>query len=165
MGLGCEPRFAATTGWGHQQGEQEQMVTNTDQQLSLCVEVCVEDASWIEHLPPAPAKRHITVSFDSARFVARDQRAIEQLGYTGVGVGAVNHVHDVAHLLVPLEAVNGHPRWWRALLDLAQRVYDLRFGPVQLALRDVLATHHSGGLRNGRATHRPATPSRRRPTV
>jgi hypothetical protein len=139
------------------------MVTNADQQLSLCVEVCVTDAAWIEDLPPAPANRHITMSFDSARFVARDQRAVQQLGYVGVGVGAVGHVRDVAHLLVSLEIVNGHPRWWRALLDLAQRVYDLRFGPVQLALRDVLARHHGAQPHNGRATSGPASQARRHP--
>ena len=139
------------------------MVTNADQQLSLCVEVCVEDATWIEDLPPAPANRHITLSFDSARFMARDQRAVEQLGYVTVGVGTVGHVQDVAHLLIPLEIVNAHPRWWRALLDLAQRVYDLRFGPVQLALREVLARHHGAELRNGRTTPRSATQARRHP--
>ena len=139
------------------------MVTNADQQLSLCVEVRVTDAAWIEDLPPAPANRHITMSFDSARFVARDQRAVEQLGYVSVGVGAIGHAQDVAHLLVSLEIVNGHQRWWRALLDLAQRVYDLRFGPVQLALRDVLVRHHGAQLRNGRATSRPASQARRHP--
>jgi hypothetical protein len=139
------------------------MVTNADQQLSLCVEVCVEDATWIEDLPPAPANRHITLSFDSARFVARDQRAVEQLGYVTVGVGTVGHVQDVAHLLISLEIVNAHPRWWRALLDLAQRVYDLRFGPVQLALRDVLTRHHGAELRNGRTAPSSATQARRHP--
>ena len=139
------------------------MVTNADQQLSLCVEVCVEDATWIEDLPPAPANRHITLSFDSARLMARDQRAVEQLGYVTVGVGTVGHVQDVAHLLISLEIVNAHPRWWRALLDLAQRVYDLRFGPVQLALRDVLTRHHGAELRNGRTAPRSATQARRHP--
>jgi hypothetical protein len=141
------------------------MVTNADQQLSLCVEVCVEDATWIEDLPPAPANRTITLSFDNARHLARDEQAVEQLGYVGVGVGTVGHVDDVAHLLVPMAIVNDHPRWWRALLDLAQRVYDLRFGPVQLALRDVLARHHATGTRNGRVAARPAIQARRRPTV
>lgn len=140
------------------------MVSNQDQRLSLCVEVCVEDATWIEDLPPAPAGCHISVSFDSARFVARDQQAVVELGYTCVGVGVVGHTSDVAHLLVPLEIVQGHARWWRALLDLARRVYDLRFGPVQLALRDVLARHH-GEQHNGLAPTRPVTPGPRRPNA
>jgi hypothetical protein len=139
------------------------MVTNDDQQLNLCVEVRVEKPTWIEDLPPAPANRHITVSFDSARYVARDRGAVEQLGYIPVGVGTVGHVRDVAHLLVSLDVVNGHPRWWRALLDLAQRVYDLRFGPVQIALSEVLAKHHTGGFRNGSTTSKAAIPGRRHP--
>ena len=141
------------------------MVTNADQQLSLCVEVRVEDATWIEDLPPAPANRHITLSFDSARYVARDQQTVEQLGYVNVGVGTVSHVSDVVHLLVPLQIVNDHPRWWRALLDLSHRVYDLRFGPVQLALREVLARHHAAASSNGRSAVRAATPARRHPTA
>jgi hypothetical protein len=140
------------------------MVSNDDQPLSLCVEVCVEDATWLEDLPPAPADHHISVSFDSARFVARDQQAVEELGYRCVGVGVVGHTGDVAHLLVPLHIVEAHTRWWRALIDLAQRVYDLRFGPVQLALRDVLARHH-GELRNGRKVTRPVTPGPGRPSA
>lgn len=140
------------------------MVTNDDQQLSLCVEVSVQDATWIEDLPPAPANRLISVSFDSARFVARDRQAVEELGYVCVGVGVATHVSDVAHLLVSHDIIDAHTRWWRALLDLAQRVYDLRFGPVQMVLRDVLALHH-GDLRNGRPLHRTATTGRGRPTA
>jgi hypothetical protein len=139
------------------------MVTNDDQRLNLCVEVRVEKPTWIEDLPPAPANRRISVSFDSARYVARDRAAVEQLGYLSVGVGAAPHVRDVAHLLVSLDVVRGHPRWWRALLDLAQRVYDLRFGPVQVALRDVLAKHHTSSPGNGRASSNAPTPSRRHP--
>lgn len=141
------------------------MVTNVDQQLILCVEVCVEDATWIEDLPPAPANRNVTVSFDSARYVARDQQAVEQLGYVNVGAGSVSHVRDVAHLVVPMAILNSHPRWWRALLDLAQRVYDPRFGPVQLALREVLARHQGAGTRNGARSRTAGIQARRHPTA
>lgn len=118
------------------------MTGNEDQRLSLCVEVRVEEATWIEDLPPVPADRRISLSFDAAAYVTRDRRAVEELGYVCVGVGAVRHVTDVAHLLVPPDAVENHTRWWRTMLDLAERVYDLRFGPVQMALCDVLAAHH-----------------------
>ena len=140
------------------------MITNDDQQLSLCVEVRVDDAAWIEDLPPAPAGRHVSLSFDSARFVARDRQAVEELGYACVGVAGVGHVDGVAHLLVTADVVTAHTRWWRALLDLAQRVSDLRFGPVQMVLRDVLALHH-GDLPGGRPLHRAATTVRGRPSA
>lgn len=148
------------------------MVINAEPPLRLCVEVSVEDPAWIEHLPPAPANHDVRISFDSARFVARDQQAVTELGYPCVGVGVVTHTSDVAHLLVPIDVVTSHPRWWRALLDLARRVYDLRFGPVQIALRDVLARHHdpqqgrsTGTTRNGRAANIPLIPGRGHPTV
>lgn len=139
------------------------MVTNDDQRLSLCVEVGVDDVAWIEDLPPAPANHRVSVSFDDGAYVARDRRAVEELGYVCVGVGAVRHVSDVAHLLVPHEVVEAHTRWWRTLLDLAQRVYDLRFGPVQMALREVLVVHH-GDLHGGRV-HRAVTTGRGRPSA
>jgi hypothetical protein len=132
------------------------MVTD-DGELRLCVEVAVADGTWVEQLPPAPATRPVTISYDDLELAARDRTAVDDLGYTVVGTGAVPHATDVAHLLVPLPAVQDHPRWWRAVLDLAARVYDLRFGPVQLALSDVLRAH-ADHVRTGAA----ATRSRRR---
>ena len=34
-----------------------------------------------------------------------------------------------------------HPRWFAALLLIADRVFDLRFGPVHVALHDELVAH------------------------
>ncbi|MBW3606201.1 MAG: hypothetical protein KY460_15120 [Actinobacteria bacterium] len=120
------------------------MVTSDEQERHLCVEIAIVDRSWVERLPPAPGGADalpVTLSFDDLELAARDRTAVTELGYVVVGPAAAGHVTDVAHLLVGPAAVERHARWWRALLDLATRVYDLRFGPVQLALRDVLAVH------------------------
>lgn len=134
------------------------MVTTDDHEVRLCVEIAVEDGAWVERLPPAPGSEPLTVSFDDIELAARDRTAVDELGYTVVGTGGIGHARDVAHVLVPLPAVERHPRWWRALLDLAARVYDLRFGPVKLALADVLRVH--AAARPSR-DDRPVTPSRR----
>jgi hypothetical protein len=142
------------------------MVTTDDGELRLCVEVAVADGAWVEQLPPAPSTRTITLSFDDIELAARDRTAIDDLGYSVVGPGAVRHAHDVAHLLVPLSAVEEHPRWWRAVLDLATRVYDLRFGPVQLALSDVLRAHADHTAADAAPTRpRLRAPDRPRPSA
>jgi hypothetical protein len=142
------------------------MVTTDDGELQLCVEVAVTDGTWLEQLPPAPSTRPVTVSFDDVELAARDRTAVDDLGYTVVGTGAVGHAEDVAHLLVPLSAVEDHPRWWRAVLDLATRVYDLRFGPVQLALADVLRAHADHARTGSAATRpRPRAPGRPHPSA
>jgi hypothetical protein len=125
------------------------MVTTDEHELHLCVEVAVEDRSWIERLPPAPASHPVTLSFDDVELAARDRTAVADLGYAVVGTAAVGHAADVAHLLVPLRTVERHPRWWRTMVDLASRIYDLRFGPVRMALRDVLVLHVPPSSPNG----------------
>ena len=140
------------------------MVTADDQELGLCVEVSIQDASWIEDLPPAPATSPVTMTFDAETLAARDADAIEELGYRYAGTAAVRHIQQVAHVTVSWDLVKRHPRWWRALLDLAHRVYDLRFGPVQHALRDVLGVHVAA-RRSATATMSTEGPTRRRPSA
>ena len=125
------------------------MVTTDEHELHLCVEVAVEDGSWIERLPPAPASHAVTVSFDDVELAARDRTAVTDLGYAVVGTAGVGHAADVAHPLVPLRTTERHPRWWRTMVDLASRIYDLRFGPVQMALTEVLALHLPPPSSNG----------------
>ncbi len=145
------------------------MVMSDDHDLSLCVEVAIADGGWVERLPPAPGSpggTSVTVSFDDIELAARDRAGVTALGYQVVGTGAVSHVSDVAHLMVSQSVVERHPRWWRALLDLAARVYDLRFGPVQVALRDVLRAHQTMHRNGARPTQGPRhSPVRRPPTA
>jgi len=142
------------------------MVMTDDHEASLCVEVAVDDGSWVERLPPAPGSGPVSVSFDDVELAARDRTAVTDLGYVVVGTAGVRHTDDVAHLLVSQAVVERHTRWWRALLDLAARVYDLRFGPVQFALADVLRLHsvQSSGTRSATPPGLHA-PGRRPPTV
>jgi hypothetical protein len=142
------------------------MVMTDDHEVSLCVEIAVDDGSWVERLPPAPGSGPVSVSFDDVELAARDRTAVTDLGYVVVGTAGVRHTDDVAHLLVSQAVVERHARWWRALLDLAARVYDLRFGPVQFALADVLRLHGAEPPGTTSATPpRLLAPGRRPPTA
>jgi hypothetical protein len=46
-----------------------------------------------------------------------------------------------ADVLVPAELRTSDPRWFASLLLVAERVFDLRFGPVHVALHAELAAH------------------------
>ncbi len=142
------------------------MVTTDDREVSLCVEIAVDDGSWVERLPPAPGSGSVSLSFDDVELAARDRTAVTDLGYVVVGTAGVRHTDDVAHLLVTQAVVERHTRWWRALLDLAARVYDLRFGPVQFTLADVLRLHAAKVPSTTAATPpRLLAPDRRPPTA
>jgi hypothetical protein len=117
------------------------MIATDDRELCLCVELRAEQPAWVEDLPPAPVDGRVTASFGTTPLTARDRAAVAELGYEPVGTAVVGHADEVVHLMVPLALVERHPRWWRAVLDAATRVFDLRFGPVQLALRTVIETH------------------------
>jgi hypothetical protein len=44
-------------------------------------------------------------------------------------------------VLVPGDLRHAHPRWWASLHALAERVFDLRHGPVQQVLAAELDLH------------------------
>lgn len=117
------------------------MISSDEHALPLCVEFDADRRAWLDDLPPAPATGTVTVSFDTTQLATRDGGAVRDLGYEPVGAAAVGHADRVAHLMVPPHVMRAHERWWRTVLDGARRVYDLRFGPVQMALRDVIAAH------------------------
>lgn len=150
---------AASRAVPRHEGTERLMVTTDDRELTLCVEIGVADGSWVERLPPAPSSAQVSVSFDDVELAARDRTAVTDLGYRVVGTAGVRSAADVAHLLVALSTAERHPRWWRALLDVAGRVYDLRFGPVQLALADVLRAHAATRSDDGTVLIRPRLPA------
>jgi len=140
------------------------MMTDDDE-VSLCVEVAVSDGAWVERLPPAPVTGPVTLSFDDLELAARDRTAVTDLGYVVVGTAGVRLADDVAHLLVSQDVVERHARWWQALLDVASRVYDLRFGPVQMVLADVLRLHADHAVSAAPSRPRLHAPDRPRPSA
>jgi hypothetical protein len=97
---------------------------------------------WAEDLPPVPHGFDVTMSFSTEDAAAVHGEAVGLLGYRVVGVHT-EQVGDApcADVLVPQALIAQRPRWWRALTARADRSYGLAFGPVRLAVAEVLQVH------------------------
>jgi hypothetical protein len=95
---------------------------------------------WVTGLPslPGPARVSVTVGDAALR---DDASALALRGYDLIQVVPGRRPGPHADVLVPALLRDEHPRWFAALLLVAARVFDLRFGPVQLVLHDELVAH------------------------
>jgi hypothetical protein len=108
----------------------------------VLVRVAIVDALWVLGLPPAPGGERIGVTVGRADLVNETVRAaLSDRGYDLIAVVEGRRPGPHADLLVPASLRTEHPRWFAALLLVAQRVFDLRFGPVHVALHDELLAH------------------------
>jgi hypothetical protein len=100
----------------------------------------VAGSDWVHGLPPLPESERVRVTVGDAAL--RDDRdGLAQRGYDLIEVVPGRRPGRHADLLVPAVLREQHPRWFAALLLIADRVFDLRFGPVHVALHDELVAH------------------------
>lgn len=65
-------------------------------------------------------------------------------GYRVVGAAAGGRgIGPTVDVLVPADLRREHPAWWRELLTDAERVFDLRLGPVLEVLANELELHRA----------------------
>lgn len=108
---------------------------------SVLVRVDASDPSWCVGLPLPPAPWAPTVTVLGER---RDGEAalLSGRGYRLAGIGAAREgATRTADVLVPEALRDAAPQWWRPLLLQAERVFDLRMGPVLWALEEVVRAH------------------------
>ncbi len=106
----------------------------------VLVRVGATDPHWVHGLPSLPGALRVSVTV--ADIALRDQaQDLALRGYDLIAVVPGRQPGLHADLLVPATLRDDHPRWFAALLLVADRVFDLRFGPVQLALHDELVAH------------------------
>ena len=106
----------------------------------VLVRVDASASDWVRGLPSVPDGRRVgvTVGSDELR-AAADELAAR--GYELLGVVPGRRSGLPADILVTGAMRESDARWFPALLLVAARVFDLRFGPVQVALADELAAH------------------------
>jgi len=106
----------------------------------VLVRVATGAADWVTGLPPVPEGHRIGVTVGEAGLAGQAER-LALRGYDLIDVVPGRRPGPHADLLVTYSLRAEDPRWFAALLLVAERVFDLRFGPVHVALRDELAAH------------------------
>ena len=106
----------------------------------VLVRVDASGDDWLLGLPSLPDAARIGVTVGDAALL-RDGDALALRGYDLVQVVPGRRPGMHADLLVPAALREAHARWFSALLLVADRVFDLRVGPVQIALHAELMAH------------------------
>lgn len=109
---------------------------------SVLVRVPAHDRGWVRALPATPDGEVLTVTVGHAELLPVPSDDLAAHGYRIVGVASAHRpVGPVVDVLVPLALRIRQPDWWAVLLGMAERVFDLRLGPVQQVLAGELALH------------------------
>lgn len=106
----------------------------------VLVRIDASAEGWARGLPSVPdgLRVSVTVGDPSVTGAASELAA---RGYDLIGSVAGRRPGAHADLLIEASLRDDQPRWFAALLLVAERVFDLRFGPARLALRDELVAH------------------------
>lgn len=114
----------------------------SDSRADLLVRVAVDDAAWAETLPPVEDHGTLTVTVGHPDLVPTSLGATCARGYRIVGVASASRpVGSVVDVLLTAEARARWPQLAAALLARAERVFDLRMGPVQAVLAPQIRLH------------------------
>lgn len=109
---------------------------------AVLVRVAVRGRRWPRQLPPTPDATILTVSLGAPRLMPATEEGLADRGYRVVGITddgrPLNRSIDI---LVPAEVRALHPGWWQEMAAAAERIFDLRHGPVQQILAPQLAIH------------------------
>lgn len=106
---------------------------------AVLVRLAANDRSWVASLPAVPGDRVLTVSVGRAGLLPVPAEELAARGYRVVGVAHTLGPH--VDVLVPLSLQSHHPTWWESMIRRAERVFDLRLGPVRLVLAEELQLH------------------------
>lgn len=109
---------------------------------AVLVRLAAADRRWVEHLPAVPGDRALTVSVGRPELLPVPAEDLASRGYRVVGVS--HRVGSYVDVLVPLSFQTSEPIWWESLVRRAERVFDLRLGPVRLVLAEDLQLHAAG---------------------
>jgi hypothetical protein len=109
---------------------------------SVLVRIPAPDRTWARQLPPVPGGRTLTVTVGHPALLPVPVDDLVGGGYRIVGIAVAHRpVGRTVDILVPGDLRRDHPSWWGELLPRAERVFDLRHGPVQRVLAAELELH------------------------
>lgn len=109
---------------------------------SVLVRLPAPDRGWAARLPAVPDGRTLTVTVGHPTLLPVAVDDLVSGGYRLVGVAAAQRpVGFSVDVLVPPDLRGAHPDWWSRLVASAERVFDLRHGPVLRVLEAELRMH------------------------
>lgn len=109
---------------------------------SVLVRIPAHDRGWARALPTSPGFEPLTVTVGHPDLLPVPGDDLVAAGYRVVGVASEHRpIGFTVDVLVPADLREDHPRWWAEMLARAERVFDLRLGPVQVVLAAELALH------------------------
>lgn len=109
---------------------------------SVLVRVRANGPDWISRLPVVPADRVLTVTVGHPCLLPVAADDLIAGGYRIVGAtDEERSFGSCVDVFVPASLREDHPHWWRRLVDVADRVFDLRMGPVRAVLGEELELH------------------------
>ena len=108
---------------------------------AVIVRLRATDRGWIRDLPPVPGGQVLTVTVGRAELLPVPVNDLVSRGYRLVGVAAEHRpIGPTVDVLVPAN-LRDDPVWWPRLRPLAERVFDLRMGPVRQLLAAEIDLH------------------------
>jgi hypothetical protein len=107
---------------------------------SVLVRLPADGKGWARALPPLPGRVRLGITVGDAS-LASARAELAERGYDLLAVVPGRSPGPHADILVPGELRQAQPNWFASLLLPAERIFDLRFGPVHVALRDELDVH------------------------
>lgn len=107
---------------------------------AVLVRVGAGESDWATGLPQVPDGLRVSMTVGDPTLLA-DEEECAHRGYDLIGVVPGRQPGRHADVLVVAADRDAHPRWFAGLLLVADRVFDLRFGPVHAALHDELVAH------------------------
>lgn len=109
---------------------------------AVIVRLRARDRGWIAELPPVPSGHTLTVTVGRPDLLPVPVEELLSRGYRLVGVAAEHRpIGPTVDVLVPEGLREDAPQWWERLAPLAERVFDLRMGPVRLVLAAEIDVH------------------------
>lgn len=115
---------------------------------AVIVRLRAPDRSWISQLPVVPGELTLTVTVGRSDLLPVPVDELVGRGYRLVGVAAEHRpIGPTVDILVPIRLREQRPDWWGQLAPLAERVFDLRMGPVRQLLAAEIDLHvrHADG--------------------
>lgn len=109
---------------------------------AVLVRLPAGEPDWPARLPALPDGEQVTLTLGRPDLLPLDTGPLRARGYRVVGAASEHRpLGPVVDLLVT-EALRARaPGWWSEVLASAERVFDLRLGPVQVVLRSELLLH------------------------